>query len=123
MVDACKVLAAAVVDGTGDEEGGGGPKVRCGSVVSVCGCVCVIVAVVAGWTCVFVSVSVMVSVTWMNEVSKIEVVVSIVLVTTTVTSSVTKSVISLVAVTVTVSGPLFGSGLRGASVGAGKMCL
>ena len=65
----------------------------------------------------FVTVCVM----WMNEVSKIEVVVSMVLVTMTWTCSVTKTVIAFVkvavAVTVMVLAPF---GTRGARVMAGR---
>lgn len=69
---------------------------------------------------VVVELLVTVVVTWMKEVSKMDVVVSIVLVMETVTSSVTKTVTSLVAVavTVTVSGPFRA---RGASVMVGTM--
>lgn len=70
--------------------------------------------------CVLVDVDVFVRVTvlvrWMNEVSKIEVVVSMVSVTKTVTSSVMNTVTSLVAVTVIIAGPL---GMRGARVMVG----
>ena len=75
--------------------------------VMVVGCVLVVVDV-------FVRVTVLV--TWMNEVSKIEVVVSMVSVTKTVTSSVMKTVTSLVAVTVIILGPF---GTRGARVMVG----
>ena len=82
-------------------------------------CVCVSVTVVG---CVLVDVDVFVRVTvlvrWMNEVSKIEVVVSMVLVTKTVTSSVMNTVTSLVAVTVISLGPL---GMRGARVMVGMV--
>ena len=82
-------------------------------------CVCVSVTVVGS---VLVDVDVFVTVTvlvrWMNEVSKIEVVVSTVLVTKTVTSSVMNTVTSLVAVTVISLGPL---GMRGARVMVGMV--
>lgn len=82
-------------------------------------CVCVTVAMI---DCVLVDVDVFVRVTvlvrWMNEVSKIEVVVSMVLVTKTVTSSVMNTVTSLVAVTVISLGPL---GMRGARVTVGMV--